>query len=842
MNTCMNTWLMQSSDRVGAHGETLSSADYTPADWLPATVPGTVVAGLVENGVYPDPYIGLNMQTLPGYKRGVTTHFSRHFMPDDSPFRRPWWYRTTFDIPQDYKGKRLWLLFKGINYSANILLNGKRIAGSNHVAGTFRGYDLEVTHHIRPAGPNVLALELFAPQPDDLCLTFIDWNPVPPDDCMGIWQPVVLSATGPVAIRHPFVSCEFAPSRWDRATLTPEATLVNAADRPLSCNLTARIGPLSVRRTVRLPAHGRRTVRFTPHGFPELLLHQPRLWWPYQLGEPYLYRMEMRVDIKGVLSDSATVDFGIREVRSRFNQHGARIFSVNGHDLLIRGAAWVPDLMLRQSRNREVVDIAMLKTMQLNALRFEGKLGSDELWDRCDREGILVLAGWPCCNHWERWHEWKPGDREIAEASLRWQMLRLRHHPALLAWLYGSDFPPPEPVERLYLKVIKEIHPGLTTLSSAAAFPSALRGPTGVKMTGPNKYVPPAYWYDTTKPGYADSFNLETCPDACIPVYESLKRFIPGDQCRPGSPAWNHHAGVSAFSNTDDVNQAVAARYGSPDDMRDFSRMAQVLGYEAWRAMFEAYARNYPRATGVIGWMLNSAWPSVNWQLYDVYLQPNGAFYGTQKACEPLHLQYSYDDASFWATNLALEPRKRLTANIAVVDLNGNTRFEEDIGISLGAYERRCLRFLPKLDASDPVSFLFLRLRQNKRPVARNVYWLAASADVFEPETKQKFSWPLQKHADFSALRTLPPAKVCSRLIFPDDDNRKIKVALQNTSAHPAFFLWLKLVDRQTGALAAPVYWSENALTLRPGEPWEVQARLADRIDRDTVQLLVEGT
>ncbi len=820
----IENWSMRPTAQVPEPGEIVSTTTYAPEGWTTAVVPGSVVAGLVHGGLHPDPYIGLNMRSLPGYKLRADSHFSRHPMPADSPYRGSWWYRTTFELPSEMSGRQVWLKFRGINYRADIWLNGKRIAGADHVIGTFRGYDLDVTCRVATGCDNVLALEIFAPRPDDLSLTFIDWSPVPPDDGMGLWQPVEWYCTGAVALKHPFLSGEFEPGRWDRVAVNLQVVLANHTVRPVTCLLTARIDRLTLRQKVRVPPRGKRRVQFTPRRFPELIFTRPRLWWPYSLGEPHLYRLDLDCEVDGQVSDRVTQHFGLRDVRSRVNAHGARVFTINGQDVLIRGAAWVPDLMLRQSAARDAADVALLKNMHLNAIRFEGKLGSDEIWELCDREGILVLAGWPCCNHWERWREWKPGDARVAEASLRWQMLRLRNHPSLIAWLYGSDFPPPEPVERMYLRVLRETHPKLPALSSASATPSALGGPTGFKMSGPNKYVPPAYWYDVRKPGCAESFNLETCPDACIPVYESLCRFLPGDSLRPGSPAWNHHAGVAAFADTDEVNDAVSARYGVPADPRDFAAQAQVLGYEAWRAMFEAYGRNYPRGTGVIGWQLNSAWPSVFWQLYDYYLQPNGAFYGTQKACEPLHLQYSYDDASIWALNTTLKAHCDLTARVAVVEPDGSVRAERSLEFSLDAQTHRRLMVLPDYTGTSPVYFVFLSLLQNGRGVARNVYWLATRPDVFEPQPQKKFFWPLRRHADLSALRGIPAADLSVEMRRCDDPaDPRIEISGRNRSDHVAFFLWLKLVDGRSGELMAPLCWNENGLTLQAGECWPVR-------------------
>jgi exo-1,4-beta-D-glucosaminidase len=837
-----DNWFLQSSEKISLYGDKISRLNYSPKSWYPVTIPGTVVNGLVENKVYDDPYFGLNMQSIPGYKHGKTTHFSFHEMPKDSPFRKPWWYRNEFTLDSSFSDRSVWLQVKGINYSANIWMNGRQVATTDTVIGSFRRYDFDVTNHAMPGKKNVLAIEIFPPKPDDLSITFIDWGPTPPDDSMGIWQPVSICATGPVAIKHPFVRSKLDIKTFSAAELFISAELVNTRDKKITGTLEGSIGELFFSKKVSLKAFEERVILITPKECPGLTIKDPREWWPYQHGFPELYTAELKFVIDGGVSDSTTVNFGIRDIRSRINEHGARQFTVNGKDILIRGSAWTPDLMLRQDKERDDIDIAFLKNMNLNAFRMEGKLASDYFWDRCDREGVIVLAGWPCCTHWEKWDNWKPGDMDIARESLQSQIKRLRNHPSFAAWFYGSDFPPPEPVERMYLDVLEENYRELPSISNASVMPSALRGKTGVKMSGPYTYVPPAYWYNPDMPGHADSFNTETGPDVCIPVFESLKKMLPGDELYPGSKAWNHHAGLAFFTDTENVNDAVSKRYGEPKDIEDFAQTAQVLSYESWRAMYEAYARNYPEGTGVIAWMHNSSWPSMIWQLYDYFLHPTGGFYGARKACEPLHIQYSYDDASVWIINNTFARVNNLVAQAEVYTMDMKKPFERSKRVNIKEDARIHALTVPEMKGLSPVCFLILTLKSKSKIISRNCYWLPNTKDIFEKKSRTNFYWPLKQHADMSALRSLPKAACDTSYIIKKKKNENIiTVTIKNISDTIAFFLWVKVIDKTGRESIAPVFWSDNCITLLPSGQETIIGRFTGNLGSKDIDVVVEG-
>ena len=542
-------WKIQSSAKGQAGGDVLSSTQFTPKAWYPASVPTTVLNALIENKVYPDPYFGMNLRSIPGTQYPIGENFSNLPMPPDSPFRVPWWYRQEFQLPLDYRGKTIWLHFDGINFQANIWLNGHQIADSSKVAGSFRVYEFDITRLAKVGTPNVLAVEVFPPQPNDLGITWVDVNPAPPDKDMGIWHEVYLTASGPVALRYPQVVPQLDLPSLDSAHLTVSAGLQNATAQNIKGVLAGKIENIDFQQEVELRAGEMKRVTFTSQRFHQLNLSNPRLWWPWQMGPQNLYTLAIEFRIEGEVSDSQEVHFGIREVTSELTAEGYRLFRINGQKILIRGAGWWSDMLLRRSPERQEAEIQYARDMNLNSLRMDGKLEDDNFLKLADQSGILLLPGWCCCDHWERWQDWKAEDFPIAEESLRDRLRQLRNHPCILSWLNGDDNPPPEKVAKLYVKVLQEENWPNPYLASATGKPAAVTGETGVKMTGPYEWVPPSYWLTDKQNGGAFGLITETSPGPAIPPIESLRKFIPVEHLWPIDQYWDFHAGGGEFKN-----------------------------------------------------------------------------------------------------------------------------------------------------------------------------------------------------------------------------------------------------------------------------------------------------
>ncbi|MBZ5591519.1 MAG: beta galactosidase jelly roll domain-containing protein [Acidobacteriia bacterium] len=819
-------WALQSSCAMKAGGAEISATGFETQGWHRTEVPSTVVAALVADKTYPDPYFGMNLRSFSGVNYRIGAMFSNLAMPDDSPFRCSWWYRAEFKIPPGYKEKTAWLHFDGINYRANVWLNGKQLADAKDMVGTFRAFEFDVSNLIERSRANALAVEVFAPEKDSLALTWVDWNPAPPDKDMGLWKDVYLTGSGPVTLRHPFVSSKLGED-YKTADLTVSADVHNASDRTVDGVLNAEIGPIRLSQPVQLAASETKKIRFEPGQYSQLKLQSPNLWWPYQMGAQDLYTARLEFQSGGQASDAITVQFGIREVTSEMTSTGARLFRINGKKILILGAAWTPDMLLRWSAQKAEAELRYVKDMGLNTIRLEGKMERDEFFDMADRMGILIMPGWCCCDFWERWRQWQPEHHKIAGASLEHELQRLRNHPSVFVWLNASDGPPPANVERMYLDIIKDQEWPNPTISSAAADSTTVTGPSGVKMPGPYDYEPPNYWLVDKEAGGAYGFNTETSPGPAIPPLESLKRFLPADHLWPIDSVWNYHAGGERFMTMSVYLKGMEGRYGKAENLEDFLRKSQAMAYEGQRAMFEAYARNKYTSTGVIQWMLNNAWPSLIWHLYDFYLVPAGGYFGTKKACEPVHVQYSYDDNSVAVVNSKYEPLAGITAAAKIYSLDGAEKYSHDVKLEVPADGSVKAFDLPAPDQWGTTYFLQLSLHDaaGKR-VSDNFYWLSTKPDTLDWKKRRGTAYTPQKdYGDVTALNQLPAVKlVLHETVKHHGNSGSMRVTLRNPGKEVAFMVHLRLTRGKGGEDVAPVFWDDNYVTLLPGEHRELTA------------------
>ena len=823
---------MQSSRKVDESGEALSKPEFQPKGWYTVTVPTTVVSALGKNKVLPDPFFGMNLRQFPGVGYPIGANFSNLPMPPDSPYLIPWWYRKTFTLPADYKGKTIWLNFRGINYRANLWLNGKQVANSDQVAGAWRTYEFNVTAFAKPGAENVVAVEVFAPTETDLAITFVDWNPAPPDKNMGLWREVYLRASGPAAVRYPAVISHVDAS--GNAQLTVTALLKNSTDHSVKGTLKGRIESVEFSEDVELAPGESKDVAFEPEKIPQLNFSNPRLWWPAQMGKPELYPLHLEFQVDGQTSDQADIQFGIREVTSEVDQNGSRVYSVNHKRILIRGGGWTPDMMLRENSQRLHDEFRYVEDMGLNTIRLEGKLETDEFFDLADRKGILVMAGWCCCDHWEHWGRWKPQDFDIAKASLTDQLYRMRSHPSLFTWLNASDGPPPPDVEETYLAVEKQLRFPNPTVSSASGEATSVSGASGVKMSGPYEYVAPSYWTEDKlgstnvcklgQCGGAHGFNTETSPGPAVPPIESLRAMLPKEHLWPIDDWWNYHAGGGEFKDIHVYTEALNTRYGKADTLEDYTLKAQLMNYEGIRAMFEAYSRNKYTSTGVIQWMLNNGWPSLIWHLYDYYLRPAGGYFGAKRALEPLHPVYGYDDRSVWVVSSQYEDVKGLKLITKVYNLDMTEKFSQESALDAAADSTQKVLTLPELSDVSPVYFLVLRLQNDAgKIVGSNFYWLSTKHETLNWENSNWYTTATANFADFTALNQLPKVslKVASRTEKHGDESIT-HVTVENPSKALAFFVRLKVDKGAGGEEILPVIWQDNYFSLLPGEQREL--------------------
>ena len=810
-------WRIQSATKIPAQGAFISSEGFQTGGWHPASVPTTVLAALVNDGVNTNIYFGTNLATIPA-----------------ATFTNSWWFRKEFDLTGGQADENADLIFEGINYRANIWLNGKQIAATNDTFGAYRIFKFDVGGKLK-SGKNILAVEIFPPRPGDFTMGFVDWNPKPADGEMGLFRPVKLHFYKTIALENVFVESRIDHDNWHDAQLTIHADLKNQSDHAIETTVKGEIGSVSFSEKFTLQAGENRSVALTPENHPELKFENAKLWWPWELGEPHLYDLRLSAETGGEVSDTAQTRFGIREVADYINADGYRGYMVNGKKILIRGGGWADELLLRENETNLEAQFQYTKAMNLNTIRLEGIWGSSQrLFDLADENGLLIMAGWSC--QWE-WAEnvgkkcdefggiMSEADMTLATNYLHDQVLWLRNHPAIFVWVVGSDkFPRPE-LEKKYDSLLATIDPTRPKLISCATVKSEISGPSAVKMNGPYDYVTPDYWYLDTKNGGAFGFNTETGPGPQPPPLESLRRMITADHLWPIDSFWNFHCCRGSFGKLDRYWNAFTNRYGAVASVEEFALKCQAANYEAIRPMYEAFAANLPHTTGIVQWMLNPSWPKLYWQLYDYYLVPGGAFFGAKKGASPVAVIYNYGDKGIYLVNQTGKSLGNFQTTISVYDLNSKKILEQTITNSSEAYGSQKIYDLSHLASETTVYFLDLKSVGDFGPEAsaNNFYWLSTKPDVLDEDKSEWFVTPNKSFADFTSLDQLPEAKVLSSVSFEtyntfgaDKLGANAEVTLTNTGDTLAFFVEMRIVGQKSQQSLTPVFWDDNYISLPP--------------------------
>lgn len=523
-NTYINTeWEIISSENLNDSGMKISQNNYVTENWINTDIPKTVLAALVDNGIYKNIFFGKNFEEIP-----------------NEQFLTPWWYRKEFVINEKDVDDNFIIIFEGINYKANIWLNGKLISTDKIVEGAFGIFEFDITNNVI-TGKNVIAVEVIPPKTGDLTIGFVDWNPSPPDKNMGLWRGVKLKRSGKISVKNTFVKSKIDIKTLDKAYLSITSELKNNSKKLISGKLNYKIGDIKFSKDFKLNSFESKSVLIDFKNNENLIIENPKLWWPNNLGEPNLYNLQVKVIIDNKISDEENIRFGIREVEDYINENGYRGYKINGKKLVIEGAGWVDDILLNDSDEKVINQIKYAKHLNLNTIRLEGFWGKNKtLYDAADENGILLMVGWSCQWEWEGYCGRKeteymcidtPRDIEIQSNAFMDQVKWLRNNPSIFVWVYGSDkLPSPELEKKLndLMKIYDSTRPTLATCKGIGADGegnlSVVSGNPGVKMLGPYEYVTPNYWYLDTKNGGAYGFNTETGPGAQVPPIESIKK------------------------------------------------------------------------------------------------------------------------------------------------------------------------------------------------------------------------------------------------------------------------------------------------------------------------------
>ncbi|MGB9144854.1 MAG: sugar-binding domain-containing protein [Acidobacteriaceae bacterium] len=818
-------WQLQDVAKVPQAASVVSQPGYLPAGWYRATVPGTVLTSLVDDGVYPDPLYGENDNLIP-----------------ESLNKADYWYRTTFTVPAAYAHRQVFLHFDGINYAATVWVNGTEIGSTT---GAFIRGQFDITRLVRPGQTAALAVRV-SPQPHPgvphdhtiadgvgknggitaidgptfLCTIGWDWLDAVRDRDTGIWQKVWISAEGPVLIENPLVTTDLPLPSTASADVTVQTTLDNTSDKEQKGEVIGDFGDVKFSRRIVLAPHSTQLITFDPKTTPALHVLNPRLWWPNGYGPQNLYTLQLRFVGHGRGSDRQDTTFGIRKIT--YGGMNALTISVNGVKIFIRGGDWgLDEAMKRLPRARLDAQIHLHALANLNMIRnWVGQSTSEDFYDLCDQYGILV---------WDEFFQPNPADGPNPDnltvylANVRDKILRFRNHPSIALWCARNEgYPPPE-INAVLEKMIPELDP--TRLYQ----PSSTAG-RGVMSGGPYDWREPAAFYVPDAP-----FKTET-GSMSVPTLESIHAMMPRRDWETIDNDWAMHDFAKGAQHGDVYPSILAGRYGRVANLADFARKAQLMNYEAFRAMYEGRnARLFAPDTAVITWMSNPAQNSFVWQLYAHDLEPNASFFAVKSAGELIHIQMNEANGRLEVINNLPAPIAGDTAHVTIWTFKSGgspgeleASLQQEIPVNGAPDTAIDLGPTPLPDSLSAVYFVELQLADAQgNVVSRNLYW--------KPNPSQG--------QDLTPLNQLPTVNLQGSIARHDENGRlRLTVTLTNPTRTMALMAHLQLRQKISNARVLPVFYSGNYVSLAPGESRTINIDAAETdLNGDTPVVMVDG-
>jgi exo-1,4-beta-D-glucosaminidase len=856
-------WKVLTSATATQSGAQISAPGFSTSGWLTVAndgggAPGTEIAALLQNGTCPNVFYSSNMKSCFGFmsKVGADTI---------TQFSVPWWYRTDFTAPPS--GQSAKLVVNGVVGSADVWVNGTEVATSATVTGAYARNAFDITSLLR-SGTNSLAIEMHPNNPSTmLTLDNVDWTQIPPDNNTGIQFPVQLQTGGPLTVGNAHVDQSTAANLGSSA-LTVKTDVTNSAGSSQTGTVSATImppgggSPITVSQSVTVAAGATQTVTFAPSSYAALTIGSPQIWWPYQLGAQPLYTLATSVAQGGSTLNSTSETFGIRTVTSYLTgastaaPSGVRAFKINSVPIEIRGGGWDPDLFLRYDPADTAKQIGLIKAMGLNTIRLEGHLMPADWYQQMDAAGILVNAGYQCCDFWENtsYSSAQQADYQLTAQSVG-QVLR--NHPSVFSFQW-SDNNPTDTQETLALNGFAAAdYPG-PFISSAEYNSSSQLGASGEKE-GPYDWVPPNYWYDTSHYPKSDStltnaggswgFDSEQSAGDTVPTLDSINRFMsPADQSALWqTPSANQyhtnyegtgHSGYS-FGTLFNLDTAVTDRYGAWTSLSQYVEEAQVQNYEDTRAQFEAFLDHSTNtsqpSTGTIYWQMNKGWPTLLWSLYNNDGDQAGAYFGAQEANTALHAIYTLDNGTVTLDNLTGTAKSGVTVEAKVYNTAGTVVSDKTSGsLTLTSQQVMNKVLTPTVPTtSNTVYFVELLVKQNGALVDRNVYWANTTPDATNwSKTTGNPQATMTTYANLKALQSLPQATVSATATTsaqpgPNGSDRLVTVTVTNKSTTPAVGFFLRADIRRGTASGTELsgdnelqssIWNDNDVTLWPGE------------------------
>lgn len=842
-------WEMTDGKTAMASDKSIFDPQYSTSAWYNATVPGTVLTTLVNQGVYADPYFGLNNMNIP-----------------ESLSRTDWWYRCKFTVPKDIDGNQLRLLFNGINYKADIYLNGKSLGD---MKGAFIRGEFNITDLVNKNGENILAVHVFPPHnpgiPHEQSMiagqglnggvlstdgpTFIssigwDWIPGIRDRNTGIWQDVRLKVGGDIIIGDPLVTTDILLPDTTQAKISIKNIVKNITSKTVNGTLTAKIENINISLPFTLAANEEKEITFTPEQFKELNVKNPRLWWPNGYGRPELYNLELTVQANNKVSDTKSLKFGIREMSYELmvndNSQNKRVLytpneTVNKEkpvfDYINRVSFTKDNNLPTIAKDADTSGLQPLSNddpvgpffvIRVNGVRIfcrGGNWGMDDGMKRVSRERLEpyirlhkdanfnIIRNWTgetteedfyaLCDEYGMlvWNDFwittddtvEPSDFPLFVKNATDAVRRFRNHPSIAVWCPRNEGFAPKQLEESISAMMAKEDPTRHYHGQSRFLNMGTSGPWGYFKDPSKYYTENAKGFNTEMGSYA------------IPTANTIRKFIAPEDQWPINDVWAYHDLHHTTQNFGDFINAVD-RYGKAESMEDFSRKSQFVTYDAWRNMLEAWnSKMWNNTTGLILWMSHPAWPSMIWQTYTYDYETPGSYFGAKKACEPIHIQMNLPENDVMIINTTLNDYKSVTAGLRFIDLQGKELYKKNIKLDAKANSAtKC--FVPEKGNNLPQLYLArLELKDAKGKVLSiNDYWMTNG-----------------DKKSYEAINTLPSTTVIIKTI---SSKGKTWVEVSNPSKTLAVAVKLNVVDKNSKEILLPAYFSDGYINLLGGE------------------------
>ncbi len=737
-------WTITAQSNVPSlSGNTLSQNTFTPGNtWQSATVPGTILNSYIVNGTLPEPNTDSNVYTI-----------------SKSTYNKPYWYRAAFTIPASFNGRTVWLNFNGINKTADIYLNGTFL-------GTSKGLMQRQKIKFTPVeGTNVLAVLVSPPtfskgkhdlanqeSPTYICSQGWDWMPQVPGLNSGITDEVYLSSSAAITIEDPWIRTTL-PAPYTNASVNVRIQLKNNTGAAVTGDLNGVINPggfaYSVK-AVSIPANGVYKATTT------VAISNPILWWPNGYGgnpdgTQQVYKCYTEFKTGTILSDSTTRSFGIRNVtfNNTSNTDPLKV-TVNGQPVFCKGGNWGMSEYLLRTRGKEYdTRVRFHKEMNFNMIRnWTGETTDEEFYAACDKYGLMIFDDfWLNNNGWIQ-----DADTAQFRSNVIEKIKKFRNHPAIVLWCGANEGVPGYGLDSKENRIMAQSIAAYDNNDRRYQPRSNNRAEAGVGpyLSGSGSWsseYPSFNYFLFPANGYAestDSYSFRTeIGTAVVPNAESIRKFItsPSNQWPSGNlwdnDLWKKHMfstvdSLGGGARPDDYVANINLLYGTSSSLDQFTKKAQLQNLEANKAIFEGWQdRLWNDATGVLLWMSQSAYPSMIWQTYDYYFDLTGAYFGSKKACEPVHIQWNGATNSVKVINNKNSALANVKAEAIVYDKTGK--------IIPGYYQTTTVPAVGANAATEVLS-LFGTILSNGKPVTASSATAGFSA-AYVTDGKARTCW-----------------------------------------------------------------------------------------------------